>query len=78
METSPYANNSPFIYSLLSCLVKKKCFHGNVGTYENWGSSLSITAWGSSVGGRSLKIHIEIKREVFTNLIPDKHSSRTK
>ncbi len=28
--------------------------------------------------GRSLKIHVETKREVFMNLIPDQHWSRSK
>ncbi len=36
-------------------------------------NSLGFFCW-----GRSLKIHIETKREVFTNLIPDKHWSRSK
>jgi hypothetical protein len=58
MGTSPYVNNSPLISSLLSRFAGKKYFHGNMGTYE---IGELFLCW-----GRSLKIHIEIKRELFT------------
>jgi hypothetical protein len=38
METSPYVNNSLFISLLLSHFVKKKYFHGSMGTYKIGGS----------------------------------------
>ncbi len=45
-------------------LVKKKYFHGNMGTNKIWGAPQNYTlrffSW-----GRSLKIHIEIKRALF-------------
>jgi hypothetical protein len=37
--TSTYVNNSLFISSLLSRFVKKKYFHGNMGTYKIGGAS---------------------------------------
>jgi hypothetical protein len=58
MGTSPYVNNSPLISLLLSRFAGKKYFHGNMGTYE---IGELFFCW-----GRSLKIHIEIKRELFT------------
>ncbi len=30
----PYGNNSGLIFSILSCLLKKEYFHGNVRTYQ--------------------------------------------
>jgi hypothetical protein len=52
-------------FLLLSCFVEKKYFHGNMGTY-NIGELLRHNALGFFCWGRSLKIHIEIKRELFT------------
>jgi hypothetical protein len=34
LEPLPFISNSLFIYKLFSCFIKKKYFHGNVGTYE--------------------------------------------
>jgi hypothetical protein len=52
---------------LLSCFLEKKYFLGNVGTYKigelRQHNSLGFFCW-----GRSLKIHIEIERELFTYL----------
>ncbi len=64
MGTSPYINNSLFISSFLSRFVGKKYFHGNVGTYKIGGdphnNGLGFYWW------RSLKILIEIEKELFT------------
>jgi hypothetical protein len=63
--TSPYLNNSFFISLLLSHLVERKYFCGNMGTYKigelPWHNALGFFCW-----GRSLKIHRKIKRELFT------------
>jgi len=67
-RTSPYINNSIFTSSLLYYFIEKKYFHGNVGTYKigelPGHNALRFFCW-----GRSLKIHIEIKRELFTYII---------
>jgi len=59
MGTSPYVNNSLSISSLLSRFVGKNYFHGNVGSCPAYCPRVLLQ-------GRSLKIHIEIKRELFT------------
>jgi len=41
--------------------VKKKFFDGNMGTYKIGGVPLAH----NTLGGRSLKTHIKIKRELF-------------
>jgi hypothetical protein len=62
--TSPYVNNSLFISSPFR-FIKRKYFHGNMGTYKIGGVPAEycprIFCW-----GRSCKIHIKIKRELFT------------
>jgi hypothetical protein len=55
---------SLLISSLLSCFVEKKYFHGSVGTYEIR-ELPQHNILGFFRGERSLKIHIEIKRELF-------------
>jgi hypothetical protein len=49
---------------LLSRFVEKKYFHGNVGTYK-----IGEHPWHNALGffclGTSLKIHIEMKRELY-------------
>jgi hypothetical protein len=64
--TSPYVYNSLFSL-LLSCFLEKKYFHGNVGTYKI-GELCQHNGLGFFCWGRSLKIHIEIERELFTYL----------
>jgi hypothetical protein len=66
--TSPCVNNSLFISSLLSHFVEKKYFHGNMQTYKIWGGLPQHNTLGFFCWGRSLKIHTEIKRELFTHL----------
>jgi hypothetical protein len=55
---------SPFVSCLLSHMVEKKYFHGNMRTYKIVGRSPTYLAF--FYWGRSLKIHTEIKRELFT------------
>jgi hypothetical protein len=50
---------------LLSGLVEKKYLDGNVGTYKI-GELPCHNALGFFCWGRSLKMHREIKRELFT------------
>jgi hypothetical protein len=52
------------IFSLLSCFAKEIYFHGNVGTDKNGGLPLHNPI-GFFCWGRSLKIHIKIKSELF-------------
>jgi hypothetical protein len=63
MGTSPYINNSVLISSLLSQFVEKKYFHGNMRTYTI-GELPRVNALGLLCWGRSLKIHIKIKKGV--------------
>jgi hypothetical protein len=62
--TCHYVNNSLSISKLLSHFIDKGNFHRNVGTYKIGGAS-SKNALGLFFWGRSLKIHREIKRELF-------------
>jgi hypothetical protein len=52
---------------LLSCFLEKKYFHGNVETYKI-GELCQHNGLGFFCWGRSLKIHIEIERELFIYL----------
>ncbi len=63
----PLMQTNLLLISLLhSSFIEKKYFHGNMGTYKIGGSSPCITPLGSFFSwGRSLKIQIEIKRELF-------------
>jgi len=53
-----------FISSLLSCFIETKYFHGNVGTYKigELTTPPPLRFFGL---GRSLEIHLEIKRKLF-------------
>jgi hypothetical protein len=62
MRTTLYTNNCLFISSHF---IKKIKFHGNVGTYKIWGSSPWHNGLGFFCWGRSFKIHMKIKRELF-------------
>jgi hypothetical protein len=52
---------------LLSCFLEKKYFHGNVGT-DKIGKLCQHNGLGFFCWGRSLKIDIEVERELFTYL----------
>jgi hypothetical protein len=56
-RTSPYVNNSVLISLLHSHFIEKKYFCGNTGTYKIGGAPAAYRP-----RGRSLKIHIEIKK----------------
>ncbi len=63
--SSPYVNNSLFISSLLSCLLKKEIFPWECGERTKLGELPRHNALGFICWGRCFKIHTEIKRELF-------------